>query len=90
MHDFMLLMDTAFSFLSFKPRREDLVNIFKGIDLSQTGFISYNQFFEFVRDHMTGRSDTAIRSRKDTATTSRDSSNLTSSNVHSSDEGDKS
>lgn len=55
MHDFMLLVDTAFSFLSFKPRREDLVTIFKNMDTNHTGFISYSKFFDFVSNHMTGR-----------------------------------
>lgn len=86
--DFIVLVDAAFSYLSFKPRREDLIAIFKSLDLSHSGTIGYNRFVEFVRDHLTDRREDSFR-QKNTTTTSPSGSHLASSNVKSTDEEDR-
>lgn len=91
MQDFMLLMEKAFSFLSFKPRREDLITIFKNIDSSQVGFIGYGKYSDFIKDHISGSSFDcrSLSHKKNTTTTSPGGSNLASSNVVSTDEADQ-
>lgn len=51
-HDFMTLIDTAFSYLDFKPRREDLINLFKSLDTDNDGYITYRKYFAFIREHL--------------------------------------
>lgn len=51
-NDFLILLDTAFEYLSSRPRREDLIALFKSLDTDRDGYISYRKYLEFVREHL--------------------------------------
>lgn len=40
--DFILLIETAFSYLFFRPRREDLIIMFRNMDTKNIGYIPYS------------------------------------------------
>jgi hypothetical protein len=46
------LFDTAFGYLDFKPKREDVMALFSSLDTDGNGYITYRKWLEFVREHL--------------------------------------
>lgn len=44
LEDFVLLIETAFSYLFFRPRKEDLALMFKNMDTKHVGYIPYSHY----------------------------------------------
>jgi hypothetical protein len=47
-----VLFDTAFGYLDFKPKREDVMALFSSLDTDGDGYITYRKWLEFVREHL--------------------------------------
>ena len=60
--DFLMVMKMAFSFLSYNFSVEDLTTIFHFLDTDRDGFITYYEYFVFIRTFFGSRRMTGISS----------------------------
>lgn len=60
--EFEMLMDYGLSFIDIKATKEELSTLFGDIDSNKTGWISYQQFLEFLKDYFGARSLVRIES----------------------------
>lgn len=58
--DFLMVMKLAFSFLNYQFRVEDLTAIFQFLDTDHDGFITYYEYFAFIRAFLGSRRMTGI------------------------------
>lgn len=50
--DFILVMKFAFAFLNYDFKQDDLTRIFQFIDTDRDGYISYSEYFTFIRNYL--------------------------------------
>ena len=51
-NEFIELIESGCFFLKFKPLRADLTIIFKILDTDKDGFITFSQYFDFIRKYL--------------------------------------
>lgn len=52
MHDFLMLFETAFAYIDFKPKKEEVMQLFKDLDTDYDGYIAYKKYPEFIREYL--------------------------------------
>lgn len=60
LEDFILVFRVAFAFLKYNFKTEDLTSIFRFIDTDRDGFISYSEYFTFIRNYLGSKRQTNI------------------------------
>lgn len=58
LNDFILVIRTAFAFLNYEFKTDDLTRLFQFIDTDRDGFISYSEYFGFIRNYLGSKRQT--------------------------------
>jgi Ca2+-binding EF-hand superfamily protein len=61
LEDFIVLIIEACFFLKLRPTREDLIWIFNELDTDQDGFITFQQYADFIRKYLGNNIDFTIK-----------------------------